>query len=52
MYLNTGSTVGADKNETLIFVHFSAQDASILIISHQQEEVLRIPKLPKLAKFG
>ena len=27
------TTVGADKNETLIFVHFSAQDASILKIS-------------------
>ena len=27
------STVGADKNGTPVFVHFSAQDASILIIS-------------------
>ena len=26
-------TVGADKNETLVFVHFSAQGASISIIS-------------------
>merc|ERR1712067_165172 len=26
-------TVGADKNETLVFVNFSAQDASILKIS-------------------
>ena len=28
--LGVGYTVGADKNETLVFVHFSAQDASIL----------------------
>ena len=27
------NTVGADKNETLVFVHFSAQGASISVIS-------------------
>ena len=50
------STVCAVRNETLVFVNFSAQDASILNIKnlcgHHQEEVLRIPKHPKLAKFG
>ena len=46
-------TVGVITNETLVLVNFSAQDASILKISaHHQEEVLRIPKHPQLAKFA
>ena len=51
---NQDNTVGVDKNETLVLINFSAQDASILKISHchQQEEVLRIPKHPQHAKFG
>ena len=41
------STVGAVRNETLVFVNFSAQDESILkICGHHQEEVLRILKHP------
>ena len=45
-------TLGFIKIETLVFVNFSAQGASILKISaHHQEEVLRIPKHPKLASY-
>ena len=45
-------TVGVIINGTLVFLNFSAQDASILKISVPKEEVLRIPKHLKLAKFG
>ena len=47
-------TVGVNKNWTLVLVNFSAQDASILKISvtHLQEDLLRIPKHPQLAKLG
>ena len=31
--VNTGITVGVIRNETLVFINFSAQDASILKIS-------------------
>ena len=46
-------TVCADKNETLVFVHFSAHGALISIISssHQAEGALRFPKHPQLAKL-
>ena len=47
-YLPT-STVGVIRNETLVFVNFSAQDASILnnLCAHHQEEILTIPKHPQ-----
>ena len=43
-------TVGADKNCTLLFVNFWPQDASNSLCL--QDEILCIPKLPQLAKFG
>ena len=47
------TTVGVNKNWTLMIVNFSAQDASILnLCDNLKEEVLRIPKHPQLAKFG
>ena len=43
-------TVGADRNETLVFVHFSAQDASISKIS--VPIIKRKAEDSKTAKFG
>ena len=44
------STLGFIKNETLVFLNFSAQGASILKIG--VPIIKRIPKHPQLAKFG